>query len=327
VWPVVFLIGGLGLAAWLVASTGLTSVLDALRAVGLGGLAAVVGVHLIAIALMASAWWTLHRAGRPATFFLGRLVRDAGSEVLPLSQMGGLMLAVCVLMRDGVASAVATAATLVDAALEFLAQAGYLALALALAVSLAPGGTAPLPLWLPAALVAATVGAGAMLWRGPPRRVRDLATRLARRGLGAALDRIVAVRAEILVIGRAKPALAVSFVLHLAAWIVSGVEAWLGLRFMGVPLGLGTVLAIEGLVYGTRCLGFMVPNAIGIQEGAYVVLGASFGLAPEFALGLSLLKRGRDLAIGIPVLVAWHLLETRRALAKDGARELDPNAA
>jgi hypothetical protein len=43
------------------------------------------------------------------------------------------------------------------------------------------------------------------------------------------------------------------------------------------------------------------------------VLGASLGLAPEFALGLSLLKRGRDVVLGIPALASWHLFETRRA--------------
>jgi len=34
-----------------------------------------------------------------------------------------------------------------------------------------------------------------------------------------------------------------------------------------------------------------------------------FGLPPEMALALSLLKRGRDLAIGIPALLAWQALE------------------
>jgi hypothetical protein len=39
------------------------------------------------------------------------------------------------------------------------------------------------------------------------------------------------------------------------------------------------------------------------------MLGAIFGLPPEMALALSLLKRGRDLAIGIPALLAWQTLE------------------
>src|SRR5207237_1276401 len=54
------------------------------------------------------------------------------------------------------------------------------------------------------------------------------------------------------------------------------------------------------------------PNAVGVQEGAYSLLGASFGLTPEMALALSLLKRARDLTIGLPSLVAWQILESGR---------------
>jgi hypothetical protein len=37
-----------------------------------------------------------------------------------------------------------------------------------------------------------------------------------------------------------------------------------------------------------------VPNAVGVQEGAYILLGAIFGLSAETVLALSLLKRARD---------------------------------
>src|SRR4029077_19262870 len=93
-----------------------------------------------------------------------------------------------------------------------------------------------------------------------------------------------------------------SFVLHLACWIASTLEAWVALRFAGASLGFTTVLVIESLLYAARSVAFAVPNAVGIQEGAYIVLGASFGLTPEMALALSLLKRARDLIIGLPTL-------------------------
>ena len=81
---------------------------------------------------------------------------------------------------------------------------------------------------------------------------------------------------------------------------------------MGVSLGIAPVLALESLLYAIRSIAFIVPNAIGVQEGAYVMLGASFGLAPDFALGLSLLKRGRDLLLGIPALLVWQIFESHR---------------
>jgi hypothetical protein len=55
-----------------------------------------------------------------------------------------------------------------------------------------------------------------------------------------------------------------------------------------------------------------VPGAIGVQEGGYVVLGPLFGIAPETMLALSLLKRARDLALGVPALLLWQGLEARR---------------
>jgi len=306
------LIGGVALAAWLVGSVGLPAVGDALGAVGWIGLLAILAVHLIAIVLMGTAWWLVRRSGRPGVFVWGRMVRDGGSEVLPLSQIGGLMLAVRVLVADGITTAAATATTLVDATIEFLAQIGYLLLGLLLLAELGPGGVPSSSIWLPLGVALATVLAFAALRIPLPRLAQGLVARLARRGLAAVLERLAAVRHEILGIRRLKTILTLSFLLHFTAWIVSGIEAWLALRFMGVSLSLAAVLAIESLVYSTRSLAFMVPNAIGVQEGAYVLLGASLGLGPEFALGLSLLKRGRDLALGIPALVSWQLLEARR---------------
>jgi hypothetical protein len=62
-----------------------------------------------------------------------------------------------------------------------------------------------------------------------------------------------------------------------------------------------------------------VPNAVGVQEGAYILLGATFGLTPEMALALSLLKRARDIAIGLPTLGIWQALEGGRLWRRRGA--------
>ena len=108
--------------------------------------------------------------------------------------------------------------------------------------------------------------------------------------------------------------------LHLACWIASTLEAWVALRFAGASLGFAKVLVIESLLYAARSIAFAVPNAVGVQEGAYILLGASFGLTPETALALSLLKRARDLTIGVPALVAWQLLESGRLWRRSASR-------
>ena len=54
------------------------------------------------------------------------------------------------------------------------------------------------------------------------------------------------------------------------------------------------------------------------------MLGALFGLNPEAALALSLLKRARDIALGVPILFAWQFVEGNRLLRQ---RPADQQAA
>ena len=54
--------------------------------------------------------------------------------------------------------------------------------------------------------------------------------------------------------------------------------------------------------------------ALGVQEGAYVLLAPLFGVGTDTALAMSVLKRARDVAIGVPVLLLWQAAEGRRAL-------------
>jgi len=79
------------------------------------------------------------------------------------------------------------------------------------------------------------------------------------------------------------------------------------------------VLAIESLIFTVRSVAFAVPGAIGFQQAAYVLVGPMFGLPPETALALSILKRARDVAIGLPALIAWQALEARTVLARGRA--------
>jgi putative membrane protein len=311
-WPICLYIVGLGLAAWLISAAGPSGVVEGLRAVGWLGLLAIVGIHAVASLLMGLAWWLLRRSGPLATFVWGRLVRDAGSEILPLSQAGGLVMAISVLLRAGLSPATAIAVTLVDATLEFAAQLAYVGLGVVLA---ARSTLVNLPHWPIYGLLAVTtlVASSTVL----PRRcrfARRVGAQVARRCPASVLQRIWTVRGQMADIVRCKAILPVSILLHFAAWNINALEAWLALHFMGATLDIHTVVTLESLVYGARGLGFMVPSAIGIQEGVYVVLGAAVGLSPDVSLGVSLVKRGRDLILGTPALVAWSWIGMRRSL-------------
>jgi hypothetical protein len=58
-----------------------------------------------------------------------------------------------------------------------------------------------------------------------------------------------------------------------------------------------------------------------VQEAGYAAMAQVFGLGPEVGLAVSLLKRARDVVLGIPVLLIWQAIEGRRALVR--AKELE----
>src|SRR5437899_9932668 len=136
---------GLTAIGALVAYFGAGAVLRSLLAVGAGGFAAICAIHLVLIATMGLAWRALLPGVAAATPIWARLVRDSGSEALPLSQLGGYVLGARALTLAGVPGTRAAASTIVDVTLEFVAQLAYTALGLAWLVRLQPESQAAAP--------------------------------------------------------------------------------------------------------------------------------------------------------------------------------------
>jgi len=82
---------------------------------------------------------------------------------------------------------------------------------------------------------------------------------------------------------------------------------------LGTDVGFGEGLVIEALGQALKAAGFAIPGAIGVAEGGYVVVCHLFGLAPELAIALGLVKRLREVVLGVPALIAWQMLEARPA--------------
>ena len=66
------------------------------------------------------------------------------------------------------------------------------------------------------------------------------------------------------------------------------------------------------MVLTIRAAMFPIPGALGVQEGGYVIVGSLLGIPGDAALALSLIARARELALGIPGLIAWQVIEARR---------------
>ena len=103
--------------------------------------------------------------------------------------------------------------------------------------------------------------------------------------------------------------LAATFGLSLVGWLVGTGEVWLALRFLGHPVGWLDALLLESVGQAIRGAAFAIPGSLGVQEGGYLLLAPLVGLSPTTALALSLAKRVREIALGVPGIVYLHLCE------------------
>ena len=95
----------------------------------------------------------------------------------------------------------------------------------------------------------------------------------------------------------------------MAGWLFGVAEVLIVFAFIGNPISLAEALVIESLLHAIRGAAFAIPSAVGAQEGGRVLLCAVLGIPTEQAVALSLVKRAADLALGVPGLVGWQLLE------------------
>lgn len=313
---------GLALGTAIIGYFGFGQVFTALSAIGWGGFGIIVLYHLGIYLLLGGSWWAIAAPprNRPRAYIWGRLVRDSGSEVLPLSQIGGFVMGARAATLLGPSPSVATATTIVDVTVEVLAQLGYTALGLALLFRARPHTALIYPVAIGIAVAVVAILGFILVQRHGAALVERMSRRLLAGWLPRATARARPVIEALDGIYAHRGGLAAGFGLHLAGWLASAMEAWVALHLMGVNLGVAAVVTIESLLYAIRSATFAVPNAVGVQEGAYVMLGALFGLPPETALALSLLKRGRDLVIGVPVLLTWQILEGNSFLRRRTSR-------
>jgi putative membrane protein len=290
----------------LLLSVGAGAVLRAMRALGWHGFALTIGAHLVPITLTGLAWGLLAQRGqgKPGCFIWGRLIRDSAGEALPFSQLGGFVLGARAATLCGVPGLFAAASTVVDVTVELAARLPYMVLGLLVLAWLRPGSNILLPMLVAAVLIAAML----VLFIAIQGHAAALVDRIGQR-LVTHWASNGALQASIRSIRGRRRALGAAFLIHVLAWTVSGLEVTMTLWLIGHWRGIGAGIAIDCLVSVFRSISFMIPNAIGVQEGAYVFACSLFGLGPDVALALSLLRRGRDVAIAIPALLGWQALE------------------
>lgn len=330
-------------AAWLAAGAGLAGFIglvalqgwhDVAAALAHGGwpLLLVVPARVATLALDTRAWRVLleradpaHAAG-PLFLLWVAGVREAVNRLLPVAGVGGDVVGIRLVGlrvddKAGVIASVVVEVLLTIGVLTLFCGAGVILMAriaagmpqvglIALGLSL----SLPLPVlawWL------LRYGAPfAWLGRTARRLLTPSGTRAARRRTpfdGAGVDAAIRVLFE-------RPVrLARACGWSLLSYVLGAFETWYALRLLGHPVPVDTAVAIEALTQATRHAGFIVPAGLGVQEAATMLFGHLAGVGGNVALALALVKRMREVVLGLPALLSWQWIELRRFTAGDYA--------
>jgi putative membrane protein len=313
-------IGGLALLTALVAVQGWSAILSAFARAG-WGLLLVVPARLLTLALDTRAWRLLldpfdpARAAGPLFLFWVGAVREAVNRLLPAAGIGGEVVGVR-LARLRIPDTTALAASVI---VEVLATIVVVYLFCGIGVMLMVRLAAGLEqVWIVGAGVLLSLPLPLLAWwllrRGAPfARLERWAQRLLGPANLAALD-LDGVRLDacLKILFGQHARLARATGLMLLSYLLGTFETWFALRLFGYPASLQAALAIEALTQATRHASFLVPAGLGVQEAAVLLFGQLAGVGGEIALSLALVKRMREIVIGVPALLSWQWFEARR---------------
>jgi putative membrane protein len=308
---------GLALFVGLIVYQGLGDILTVLATAG-WGLGWVIAFHLVPFVADVIGWRALlpgaHRRSLTELSWM-RWIGESINSLLPVAQVGGDLVRARLLRRSGVPGGAAGASVIVDVTAGVMMLIPFALLGVGLLLQ--EGGTAraAAELGFGIAIIAIVIASFYLAQRAGvflacARAVEKLAKGrewCSLTGGAAALDaKVAAIYARPMAVGFACG-------WRLLGWLLGAGEVWLALYFLGHPVTLTDALILESLGQAIRTAAFVIPGALGVQEGGFVVLGGMLGLPPETSLAVSLVKRVRELALGLPSLIAWQIVEGRRA--------------
>ena len=303
-----------GLLAW----QGFGAVASALSHAG-WGLLVVAAFHLLPLAIDAAALRVLFERRRhdvPMPLLLvARWIGESVNSLMPAGQLGGPVVMVRQLARAGVPLTDAAAALAVNTTVMAFTQVVFAITGLVV-FAIAAHGVAE-GLRLPAAIAIAflllsTLGFYWAQRRGMFGNVLRFVAKTFGRDWSGMTARADAIDDAVAALYRKRRRIAATCAWSLLGWFVGTGEVWLALDFLGHPVGLVDALFLESAGQAIRGAAFAIPGSLGAQEGGFLLLAPLVGLPLDVALALSLVKRARELALGLPGILVLHLSERHR---------------
>ncbi|WP_421989009.1 lysylphosphatidylglycerol synthase domain-containing protein [Roseococcus sp.] len=277
-------------------------------------LAASLASHLPQLLFTGLAWLALLPAPqrpRIRRILLLRWYREACDSLVPAGAVVGQAAVTRLMIRDGMPADLAAGTATLGITLEAVSQMLFTLLGLATFLALGHA-TEATGFWIGAGVAAVTAVALVALQRpwalGLLRRVLERLSRRWPRLEPVWLDRF---QESLLRLHEDRKALVLSTLSHLGSWMMGAVEMFLLLNITGFPVTFAEALVIESFAQVIRSAGFLLPGAALVQEGAIVAAGALIGVPPGIALNAALIRRTREILVGLSGLGAWRRDEAR----------------
>ena len=272
--------------------------------------------HVLPMIANARAWQCLlPEPQRPSVRVLAwaTWVRESVNGLLPVARIGGEIVAYRIVRRHVAVRCEAAASLVADMTLSVLSQAAFALFGLALLFAM--GHTSHASTLLLAG-VASMISLGARIrartargcaWRGNPH------ARSAVRGSpGSCPHSVAAFRSRRFATRTTRRrGVGTCFAWQFAGWMLGAGEIWLALFFLGQHRSLVDAVVVEALIQAVSSAAFIVPGALGVQEGGFILVGAALGIDATTALALATARRLRDVIIFFPGLISWQWAEAR----------------
>ena len=280
----------------------------------------VIAYHLfVPVFLDVIAWWVLiPKSDRLpiGRLFWMRWIGESVSTLVPSAAVGGDIVRARLAAINGVPLPIAAGSVLVDITLGVFTQAGFTVLGLVLLVEATGQKSFVRPTLLGTLIgVVAVAGFYFVQRLGMFRFLGLIIARLVNSPewqslvqSGETLDRTVrALYAR-------RRGVVLCCLWTMLSLVGGSAEIWIALHALGLPATVVNALILQSMALTIRNAAFAVPAGLGVQEGGYLFIGNLLGIPGDAAFALSLISRVRELALGIPGIITWQVIEGRRVL-------------
>jgi putative membrane protein len=311
-----FGMAGAGWCAYLFIHQGIQTILAEVKAAG-WGVAAVLVFHLTPLLCDTVGWLMLlpqRERLRLGQLYFIRWLGDSVNSMLPVGQLGGEFLRVRLAIFDGLSYPNAAASVLAGMTVGILTQIFFALSGLWFLLDMTGRKSLARPVLIGSVIAMLFVAVFYFVQRaGVFRFVGTIIANFMKSPEwqklainGQHIDE--AVRE---LYSRPGALLACTF-FTMAAWATSAVEVWIALVALGLPSNYEKAYVLEAAAQTIRSVFFLLPGALGAQEGGYLAVGALLGIPADAAMALALIRRVRELAFGVPGVMAWQWVEWRR---------------